>query len=111
METKLLEIGTVYYQVTFADPELKIPCVEPMRYVGENLFPKHETEGATAYYFRSPSVGPGQGHSDEEQPGYYVSDAAGLAMYCTLIEAVAKLSLVAAGVDLTRPPGRRGLDL
>ena len=46
------EIGQIYYEVTFADPSLKIPRLEPMMFVGTNLFPDDEEEGVISYYFR-----------------------------------------------------------
>ncbi len=44
-----LEYGTTYYQVVYADPELTMPGLKPMVYIGENIF-KNETE--ITYYFQ-----------------------------------------------------------
>lgn len=106
------EIGQIYYKVSFADPSLMIPRVEPMMFVGENLFPDHEEEGVVSYYFCDPTVNP-QSEAKGEQCAveYYSCTEKGLSGFYTLIEAIANLTLVAAGVDLTRPPGSRGLNL
>ena len=44
-----LEYGTTYYQVTYADPQLTMPGLKPMVYIGENIF-KNEKE--LTYYFQ-----------------------------------------------------------
>ncbi len=97
-------IGEIYYRVYFADSALKIPSLEPMKFMGTNLFPEYEEAGAVVYYFQHPTEVP-------EDTEYLSCSREELCRFLTLIEAVAKLSLVAAGVDLTRPPGFRGLDL
>lgn len=103
------QVGEVYYEVSFADPDLKIPRMEPMEFVGTNLFSEDEVQEAVSYYFRHPAT------TSEVEPAtateYYCCTEQGLETFYTLIEAVAKLCLVAAGVDLTRPPGSRGLNL
>lgn len=106
-----LQVGEVYYSVSFADPALRIPRVEPMMFIGTNLFPEHEEQGVTSYYFRDPTEPPEEEESEESAIEYFTCTAEELSSFYTLVEAIAKLSLVAAGVDLTRPPGSRGLNL
>jgi hypothetical protein len=50
MSPQELEIGTAYYRVTYADNELTIPGVEPMIYVGTNVFPD-DVASDVVYYF------------------------------------------------------------
>jgi hypothetical protein len=53
-----LEIGRAYYRVTYADRHMTIPGVEPMIYVGVDIFDSHElpspvyTFQDTVSYFR-----------------------------------------------------------
>ena len=35
--------GNTYYKVTFADPNLTMPCIEPLVYIGKNTY--YEIEG------------------------------------------------------------------
>ncbi len=44
-----LEYGATYYLVTYADPQLSMPGLKPMVYVGDNLFGEHD-EGT--HYFQ-----------------------------------------------------------
>ena len=44
-----LEYGATYYQVGFADPNLTMPSLKPLVYIGENIF-GNETE--STYYFQ-----------------------------------------------------------
>jgi len=67
------EIGRVYYEVTFVDTSLRIPRVEPMVFLGENLFPDHEDEGVTSYYFRKPAVDPENEINGGQSVGEYYS--------------------------------------
>lgn len=107
-----IEVGQIYYKVSFADTSLKIPCVEPMLYLRENIFPEHEEEGVTSYYFRYPDeIAQNIASEGESEVEYYRCTEKGLSYFHTLTEAIAKLALVAAGVDLTRQPGSRGLNL
>ena len=48
------QIGEVFYRVSFVDPDLTIPRVEPMIFAGTNLFPEHENPGLISYYFHHP---------------------------------------------------------
>jgi hypothetical protein len=43
--------GKAYYRITYADPQLTIPGVEPMMYVGVDLFPE-EKVAEPRYYFQ-----------------------------------------------------------
>lgn len=103
------QIGEVYYQVTFADQYLKVPQVAPWEFVGTNLVPEDAKAEAVTYYFRYPrSASEVEADPDTE---YFRCTETELGTILTLLEAAAKLILVAAGVDLTRPPGHRGLNL
>ncbi|MCB1915536.1 MAG: hypothetical protein KDG52_07460 [Rhodocyclaceae bacterium] len=105
-------VGEVYYMVGFADADLKIPHVRPMLFLGQNLFPDDDEEPSFIYYyFRDPTMSPDGLEGEGEPTEYFRYEADRLSSFHTLIEAIAILSLVAAGVDLTRPPGSRGLDL
>lgn len=51
MKIEQLERGQAYYRLTYADPELTIFGIEPMVYVGINIFPDDDSGGAI-YYFQ-----------------------------------------------------------
>jgi hypothetical protein len=51
MKIEQLERGEAYYRLTYADPVLTIPSVEPMMYVGTNIFPDDDS-GSVIYYFQ-----------------------------------------------------------
>ncbi len=46
-----LKEGTAYYRLTFADEGLTIPGVQPMIYVGTNIFPDDDP-ASVVYYFQ-----------------------------------------------------------
>ena len=46
-----LQEGTAYYRLTFADEGLTIPGVQPMIYVGTNIFPDDDP-ASDVYYFQ-----------------------------------------------------------
>ena len=46
-----LKVSTAYYRLTFADTNLTIPGVEPMIYIGKNVFPDDDPT-STVYYFQ-----------------------------------------------------------
>jgi len=47
-----LSEGTAYYRITYADPGLTIPGVQPMIYVGPNIFPDDDP-ATVVYYFQN----------------------------------------------------------
>lgn len=47
-----LKVGSAYYQVTYADRDLKIPAIEPMVYVGVNLFDSDAESPTPVYTFQ-----------------------------------------------------------
>ncbi|WP_428243515.1 hypothetical protein [Gynuella sp.] len=46
-----LEIGVTYYRLTFADAKMTMPGLEPVVYVGKNLFDEPTSE--EVYYFQN----------------------------------------------------------
>lgn len=46
-----LKTGAAYYRLTFAGADLTIPGVQPMFYVGMNIFTDDDPE-STVYYFQ-----------------------------------------------------------
>lgn len=44
-----LEYGATYYAITYADPQLSMPGLKPMVYVGDNLF---ADDSDTTHYFQ-----------------------------------------------------------
>jgi hypothetical protein len=46
-----LKKGVAYYRLTFADVDLTIPGVQPMIYIGTNVFPDDDQTSAV-YYFQ-----------------------------------------------------------
>jgi hypothetical protein len=46
-----LNVGSAYYRLTYADPDRTIPGVQPMIYVGSNIFPDDDPASVT-YYFQ-----------------------------------------------------------
>ena len=58
-----LKTGGAYYRLTFADTELTIPGVQPMIYIGANVFPDddpastvHYFQDTTSYSWRGPAI-------------------------------------------------------
>ena len=51
MQPGNLTKGRAYYRVAFADPRMTIPSVEPMIYVGKDIFPG-TSEPESRYYFQ-----------------------------------------------------------
>jgi hypothetical protein len=51
MSPQDLKVGRAYYRVTYADPALTIPGVEPMIYVGTNIADDDASE-TVIYYFQ-----------------------------------------------------------
>ena len=51
MAPEQLQKGTAYYRLTFADSGLTIPAVQPMIYVGTNIFPDDDP-ASVVYYFQ-----------------------------------------------------------
>ena len=51
MQPGNLTKGRAYYRVTFADPRMTIPGVEPMIYVGKDIFPGKD-QPESLYYFQ-----------------------------------------------------------
>jgi hypothetical protein len=46
-----LKKGVAYYRLTFADADLTIPGVQPMIYIGTNVFPDDD-QTLAVYYFQ-----------------------------------------------------------
>jgi hypothetical protein len=46
-----LQIGQAYYRITYADPELTIPSLKAMIYIGTNIFPDDDAD-LVNYYFQ-----------------------------------------------------------
>ncbi len=53
MDDELI-VGQAYYRVTYADPRYTIPGVEPMIYLGQNVFDDDSNDSVT-HYFQRPS--------------------------------------------------------
>lgn len=51
MSPQDLKIGCAYYRVTYADPDLTIPGVQPMFYVGTNIA-EDDDPATLVYYFQ-----------------------------------------------------------
>ncbi len=51
MSPQDLTLGRAYYRVTYSDPDMTIPGVMPMIYIGVNVLP-NEDSAADAYYFQ-----------------------------------------------------------
>jgi hypothetical protein len=47
-----LTLGSAYYQVTYADPDMTIPGVMPMIFIGVNVLPNDDDPAADVYYFQ-----------------------------------------------------------
>lgn len=47
-----LEQGQAYYRLTFADSAHTVPAVEPMIYVGMNVFPDEDAQSRATHYFQ-----------------------------------------------------------
>lgn len=44
-----LKRGVAYYRLTFADVDLTIPGVQPLIYIGTNVFPDDDQTSAVCY--------------------------------------------------------------
>jgi hypothetical protein len=51
MSPRDLKVGSAYYRLTYADSDLTIPGVQPIIYVGSNIFPDDDPALVT-YYFQ-----------------------------------------------------------
>ena len=51
VRTEDLKTGAAYYRLTFADADLTIPGVQPMIYIGTNVFPDDDP-ASTVHYFQ-----------------------------------------------------------
>ena len=47
-----LQLGTAYYHVRFADPDMTVPAVEPVVYIGMDVFPDEDPEATGTHYFQ-----------------------------------------------------------
>jgi hypothetical protein len=68
-----LKVGSAYYRVTYADPDLTIPGVEPMIYVGTNLADDDDPATVVHYFqdtishsWRGPVTSPTHGSKHPE---------------------------------------------
>jgi hypothetical protein len=52
MSPQDLKVGCAYYQVTYADPQLTIPGVEPMIFIGVNVFDSDDRSPEPMYTFQ-----------------------------------------------------------
>jgi hypothetical protein len=52
MSPQDLEVGSAYYRVTYADPKLTIPGVEPMIFIGVNIFESDGNTSGPVYTFQ-----------------------------------------------------------
>jgi len=98
--------GEIYYEVTFIDSELKFPRMEPMIYVGKNLFeiePEDEAD-EDRYCFQYATQAEGGDSSTVEGYGdIHRFSKADLNSLHSIEGALAKIALVAAGVKLGKP--------
>jgi hypothetical protein len=68
--------GKAYYRITYADPQLTIPGVEPMMYVGVDLFeekkaaePRYYFQDTTSFHQHGSCVDyAGPPHTEEDTP-------------------------------------------
>jgi len=47
-----LAVGKTYYRLTFADPDLTMPSVEAMVFIGTNIFPEDQSASESTHYFQ-----------------------------------------------------------
>ncbi len=86
MDPSILVVGRTYYLVTFADVQQTMPGIEPMVYIGVDVFGPQEDNGAPKYYFQdTPSFSQFgmateenapvrfEGEEEDQKPEYYVS--------------------------------------
>jgi hypothetical protein len=52
MDTRTLEIGTTYFRITYADVARTMPGLEPLVYVGVDLFGPQPNGAAPKHYFQ-----------------------------------------------------------
>lgn len=77
MDAESLEIGATYFRITYADVAQTMPNVEPLVYVGLNLFGT-PSDGSAKYYFQDAvsvvQFGLGAQLGQEVQPAVETSD-------------------------------------
>ena len=54
MSPRELEVGRAYFRVTYADPSLTIPGVEPLIFIGVNVLQADSRSPAPVYAFQDP---------------------------------------------------------
>lgn len=57
MSPESLVLGRAYYRLRFADPDMTVPAVEPMVYIGMDVFPEEDPDlaggrSAGTHYFQ-----------------------------------------------------------
>ena len=52
MSPDTLVLGLAYFRLSFADPDMTIPAVEPMVYIGMDVFPEEAPDSAGTHYFQ-----------------------------------------------------------
>ena len=52
MDLSILVVGRTYYLVTFADVHQTMPGIDPMVYIGDDVFGPQEDNAAPKYYFQ-----------------------------------------------------------
>lgn len=93
-------VGHTYYDVSFADNSLTMPIVEPLVYLGENLYSEDSEPGKTLFYFEGASSHlHQQSKAKREIYCFKEDDLYGLH---TLKGAIRKMQRVLAGEDLTK---------
>lgn len=76
MNAKSLEVGVTYFRIAYADVDETMPSVEPMVYVGMDIFGSPK-DGVSRYYFQDTSsiIRFGLGRMTEEPRVADASDA------------------------------------
>ncbi|QNP40481.1 hypothetical protein [Lysobacter solisilvae (ex Woo and Kim 2020)] len=52
MSPESLLPGEVYYHLRFADPDMTVPAVEPVVYIGVDVFPDEDPDAVDTHYFQ-----------------------------------------------------------
>ena len=52
MSPDSLVVGEAYYRLRFADPDMTMPAVDPVVYIGMDVFPDEDPDASNTHYFQ-----------------------------------------------------------
>jgi len=118
MNPSILVVGRTYYLVTFADVQQTMPGIEPIVFIGVDVFGPQEDNSASKYYFQdAPSFSEFgiateqnapvrfDGEDQEEEPEYYVSGHEAAEIGWTIVDLPGVVEVVSKALELASQLG------